>query len=143
MRRKKELNRNSQTLFMKNGESEKEEKNICENCNAEIMQGKEFCPKCGAILVSTINSEWKNSKLAAAASLLWAGLGQVYNGETAKGFFIIIFQIIFVLMAVASFRLLFILPLIFLAWTVYDAYATAEIMNFITAIDRQRDTSEK
>lgn len=82
-------------------------------------------------------SEMKNSKLAILASLIWPGLGQVYNSQSTKGFIIIISQIILVLMAISSYNLLMILPAGLLLWSVYDAYQIAERLNFVIAIERK------
>ncbi len=70
---------------------------------------------------------YKNPGLAAVLSFFFMGLGQIYNGEIAKGiFFIVVYAI--------SWALMFIIigfittPLLFI-YGMYDAYKSAEKIN--------------
>jgi TM2 domain-containing membrane protein YozV len=64
----------------------------------------------------------KNTGLAAAASFLFSGLGQVYNGSLVKG--LIIFFGTLVLSLIST-----ILGFIVVIYGTYDAYTTAKKMN--------------
>lgn len=69
----------------------------------------------------------KNPGLAAVLSFLIAGLGQIYNGQFAKG-------IIFIIVYFFSWLLMFVLigfittPILWI-WGMYDAYKVAERHN--------------
>jgi TM2 domain-containing membrane protein YozV len=64
----------------------------------------------------------KNPILAAIASLLFSGLGQVYNGSLGKGLLIFFGTLIG--------SMFFLIPgLIVLVYGIYDAYTTAKKMN--------------
>jgi TM2 domain-containing membrane protein YozV len=69
----------------------------------------------------------KNPGLAAVLSFLIAGLGQIYNGQLAKG-------IIFIIVYFFSWLLMFVLiglittPILWI-WGMYDAYKVAERHN--------------
>lgn len=71
---------------------------------------------------------YKNPGLAAVLSFFWMGLGQIYNGQIAKGIAFIVFYAI-------SWLLCFVLigwittPALFI-YGVYDAYKSAEKVNF-------------
>ncbi|MEE8576102.1 MAG: hypothetical protein V3T31_02495 [candidate division Zixibacteria bacterium] len=70
---------------------------------------------------------YKNPGLAAVLSFFYTGLGQIYNGQIAKGiFFIVAFTIawmlIFVLIGI------FIAPAVW-AYGMYDAYKSAQKIN--------------
>lgn len=69
----------------------------------------------------------KNPGLAAVLSFLITGLGQIYNGQLAKG-------IIFIIVYFFSWLLMFVLiglittPILWI-WGMYDAYKVAERHN--------------
>jgi TM2 domain-containing membrane protein YozV len=71
---------------------------------------------------------YKNPGLAAVLSFFWMGLGQIYNGQIAKGIAFMVFYGI-------SWLLCFVLigwittPILFI-YGVYDAYKSAEKVNF-------------
>lgn len=70
---------------------------------------------------------YKNPGLAEVLSFFWMGLGQIYNGEIAKGvFFIVIFAISAVMMIILIGFLT--TPLLWI-WGMYDAYKSAEKIN--------------
>ncbi len=70
---------------------------------------------------------YKNPGLAAVLSFFWMGLGQIYNGQIAKG-------IAFIVLYGFSFILMFVLigfittPLMFI-YGIWDAYRSAEKIN--------------
>lgn len=69
----------------------------------------------------------KNPTLAAILSFLINGLGQIYNGEIAKGIIIIVVQIINV--ALMSIIIGFVTAPIVFIWSIYDAYKVAQRIN--------------
>ena len=70
---------------------------------------------------------YKNPGLAAVLSFFWMGLGQIYNGQVAKGiFFIICYGISFILMFII---IGFITTPILFIWGIVDAYRSAEKIN--------------
>ncbi|WP_227938006.1 hypothetical protein [Alkalihalobacillus deserti] len=69
----------------------------------------------------------KNSGLAAVLSALWCGLGQIYNGQIAKGIAFMIIQFInaclmFVIIGFITYPIMWI-------WGMFDAYRQAEEIN--------------
>ncbi len=73
----------------------------------------------------------KNPGVAAVLSFLWAGLGQIYNGEIGKGIAIMIVQAINLLLA--FFFIGIVTGLGVLVWAVFDAYQVAERHNVALA----------
>lgn len=69
----------------------------------------------------------KNPGLAAVLCFFYTGLGQIYNGEIAKGIILFIVRCISDLM-ILVFIGIFTSPLIWI-YGMYDAYSTAERMN--------------
>ncbi|MFQ3295427.1 MAG: TM2 domain-containing membrane protein YozV [Halobacteriales archaeon] len=98
----------------------------CRDCGETISERAEICPECGIrqkdpeVKPDSTQNE-KDSGLAGVASFLIPGLGQVYNGEIAKG---IIAGIVVVALALTGIGLVFAVPM--WIWLVYDAYKTAE-----------------
>jgi TM2 domain-containing membrane protein YozV len=74
-----------------------------------------------------VNVERKSEGIAAIASFLFVGLGQIYNGQIGKGIAFIVLGVVFVLM----FLILIGIPLYLLLWAynIYDAYNTAKQIN--------------
>lgn len=70
----------------------------------------------------------KDQKLAAILSLLFPGLGQLYNGETEKGILFLISGAILCLIGFALF-FAFIGTGILWLWSAADAYHEAGILN--------------
>ncbi|NPE28593.1 zinc-ribbon domain-containing protein [Methanococcoides sp. SA1] len=97
---------------------------FCSNCEEEIDEKAVICPKCG-VTSGTRHPAPKSPKdpvLAAVLSLLFSGLGQVYNGELKKG--------IGILVGVIVGWIFFLIPgLIICVYGVYDAYTTSKKMN--------------
>jgi TM2 domain-containing membrane protein YozV len=106
---------------------------ICPHCGkVSNEESPRFCSGCGARMDGLPTSgpigyshpvrEQKNRMIAAVCSCFLPGLGQVYNGETAKGF-----AIFFLFLA----GLVFLLIPGIIVWffAMYDAYSVAEKMN--------------
>lgn len=102
----------------------------CRDCGEVISEKAEICPECGVrqkepeFQQPAQPQKQKDSGIAAIASFLVPGLGQVYNGQIAKG---IIAGIIVILSAITVIGLVIAVPL--WIWLVYDAYKTAEQIN--------------
>ncbi|MEL4304672.1 zinc-ribbon domain-containing protein [Methanococcoides sp. LMO-2] len=97
---------------------------FCSNCGAEIDENAVICPKCEVPddTQYPASRSAKNPGLAAVLSVLFSGLGQVYNGELVKG--------IAILLGTVVGWFVFIMPgLIICAYGVYDAYTTSKKMN--------------
>lgn len=105
---------------------------FCRDCGEKISERAEICPHCGIRQKDPPKPEQsaapsqkqKDSGIAAVASFVIPGLGQVYNGELAKG---IIAGIVTVGLALTGIGLIFAVPI--WIWLVYDAYQTAEELN--------------
>lgn len=70
---------------------------------------------------------YKNPGLAAVLSFFWMGLGQIYNGQIAKGIvFIVAYAISWLLWLIVIGMI--ITPLLW-AYGMYDAYKSAEKLN--------------
>jgi ribosomal protein L40E len=76
---------------------------VCPNCASLVSADAEKCPKCGASLVRikepTAPRQERSTRTATLASVIWPGLGQLYNGETRKGIGFIIAGVLVVLLA--------------------------------------------
>lgn len=101
---------------------------FCSNCGKEIDAEAEICPECGVRVKDVpVHTEKKSTGIAAILSFLYVGLGQIYNGQIAKG---IIFIIIGVILVLTMFVLIgFILYPLFWIYNIYDAYNTAKKIN--------------
>ena len=106
---------------------------FCPNCGANLPNPDiKFCNECGSQInypapvdskkSDLVHSEEKSPWVATLCSFFIPGLGQVYNGDTAKG------VAIFLGILVGSF-LLFIPGLLVWLFGLYDAYTTAKKMN--------------
>jgi len=93
---------------------------ICPECGAGLPDKlAEKCPLCGAL---TIIRKEKSPGIAALLSFIFAGSGQIYNGELVKGILILAGTLVGVL--------IFLIPgVIVWVYGIYDAYATAKKMN--------------
>jgi TM2 domain-containing membrane protein YozV len=74
--------------------------------------------------IALILMQKKNPGVAAVLSFFWAGLGQIYNGQIAKGIVLMIVQVINVLLMFVLIGFLT-YPLVWLLGIV-DAYRTAQ-----------------
>ena len=70
---------------------------------------------------------YKNPGLAAVLSFFWMGLGQIYNGQIAKGVAFIIFYMISWLLVFVVIGLIT-TPILFI-YGMYDAYTSAQKIN--------------
>ena len=120
---------------------------FCENCGSALKPEDTFCGNCGTpvapapgeVPAPTVKStplppatpfqlaperpaQEKNAALAAIASFLFSGLGQVYNGSFGKGLLVLVGTLIGLL--------IFTIPgIIVFGYGIYDAYTTARKMN--------------
>lgn len=97
--------------------------NYCPNCGAELKYKEaEICPSCGVRIKPPEPPKKKEAVLAALLSFIFAGSGQVYNGELGKGILILAGTII------GAF--VFLIPgIIVWLFGIFDAYTTSEKMN--------------
>jgi TM2 domain-containing membrane protein YozV len=109
---------------------------FCVNCGAMIDARAEICPTCGVRVAPApyptmppqyANIEKKSEGIAAVASFLFVGLGQIYNGQIGKGIMFIILGIFLVFTML--FLIGFLLYPLFWIYNVYDAYNTAKKIN--------------
>jgi len=70
---------------------------------------------------------YKNPGLAAVLSFFYMGLGQIYNGQIAKGLFFIVMYTISIVLIVILVGLVT-TPILFI-YGIYDAYKSAEKIN--------------
>jgi TM2 domain-containing membrane protein YozV len=106
---------------------------ICPHCGkVSNEESPRFCSGCGARMDGTIPAVYpeypalprkqKNQMTAGFCSTFLPGLGQVYNGETGKGFAVFLLT--------AAGLVVFIVPgLIVWLYAMYDAYSVAGKMN--------------
>jgi TM2 domain-containing membrane protein YozV len=105
----------------------------CPHCGKDSNEEfPRFCSGCGARMDGTITAGFpfsagpprpqKSTMIAGFCSSILPGLGQVYNGETRKGFALFILALVGLVV--------FIIPgLIVWLYAMYDAYAVATKMN--------------
>jgi TM2 domain-containing membrane protein YozV len=101
------------------------DESYCSSCGEIIKKEAEICPECGVRQRSSTAE--KNPGIAAVASFFWGGLGQIYNGQIAKGIGLMLLQAINVLLMFVLIGFL----TYFITWVyaIYDAYNTAEKIN--------------
>ena len=94
----------------------------CRDCGSEIASRAEICPECGIRQRPPDDGgdSGTDPGIAAAASFIIPGLGQVINGQLAKG---IILGVLTAAFALTGVGLILAIPL--WLWLVYDAYNTA------------------
>ena len=85
----------------------------CEQCGTEITENREVCPNCGTTLKNK-----KSPTTAVVLSIVWTGLGQLYNGQIVKG--ICLWIVCLIGMAISP-----IIGIIVWACGVWDAYDVA------------------
>ncbi len=106
---------------------------ICPHCGkVSNEESPRFCSGCGARMDGKIPDgyqgysapvrEQKNRLIAGVCSSVLPGLGQVYNGETVKGFAIFI-------LTLAGLAVFLIPGLVVWLYAMYNAYTTAGKMN--------------
>jgi len=106
---------------------------ICPHCGKKSNEeSPRFCNGCGARMNGSISPGYlgypasprgqKNPTIAGFCSTCLPGLGQVYNGETGKGFFVFLLTL--------TGLVIFLIPgLIVWLYAMYDAYKVAGKMN--------------
>jgi len=104
---------------------------FCPSCGKELQfENAEICPSCGVRikeLPKVQQSEIKSSGIAAIASFLIPGLGQIYCGQIGRGIMIMIAVAISCVLILLLIGLI-LAPLVWI-WNVYDAYTLAEQIN--------------
>ncbi len=71
---------------------------------------------------------FKQPGIAAVLSFFWTGVGQIYNGQILKGILLIILQGINGLLMFVGIGFIT-YPIVWI-WGMFDAYKTAERMNY-------------
>lgn len=71
--------------------------------------------------------EKKSTGIAAVASFIFPGLGQIYNGQIGKGIMFVIIAIICALLIIVLIG--FLLYPLFWIYNIYDAYNSAKKIN--------------
>jgi TM2 domain-containing membrane protein YozV len=102
----------------------------CPECSAEISDKSISCVKCGYPIASPITpipvnpnyliEPQKNPGLAAVLSLIFPGLGQIYNGEIGFGLFMMVLTIFLYFIVIGFFVHI---------WLIFNAYNYAEELN--------------
>lgn len=97
---------------------------FCRHCGERVAVAAEICPHCGVRRRPVVE---RNPGLAALASFVVPGAGQIYNGRLVKGFALAFGAILSIPL------MLFVVGLFTYAaiwiYAVYDAYTTAERIN--------------
>ncbi len=93
----------------------------CKNCGKQIDDKAEICVYCG--VRQKEQTQVKSPTTAAILSFLLAGLGQIYNGETSKGFLFMFVTLILLLTVFIGIGI--ILYPLFYIYQIYDAYRVA------------------
>ena len=111
-----------------------EDEVFCRDCGAVIREDAEICPTCGVrqqdppsnAVESLLDdlTEGGNPFVAAAASVVLPGLGQIYNRELQKGILVMVASFI-ALASVLAFVGIILYPAVWL-YAIYDAYKVAD-----------------
>ena len=109
----------------------------CSNCGIEMDSSLNNCPKCGVRQISPTGYQntyqgypprnMKSPGLAAVLSFLIVGLGQIYNGQIAKGLLLLLGAMISGVLMLILIGFLF--WIVIWLYAVYDAYHTAKKIN--------------
>lgn len=99
----------------------------CPECGAIIKRKAEICPNCGVRVKPVQVQERKSPGLAAVASAIIPGLGQIYNGDIMKGIVLMILYGVSVAL-IFVFIGFFLAPIVWI-YAIYNAYKTAEKIN--------------
>ncbi|MFB6284210.1 MAG: hypothetical protein ABEK59_09820 [Halobacteria archaeon] len=99
---------------------------FCTSCGERIKEDAVICPECG-VNQGHGQEGTKEPGIAALASVIITGAGQIYNGQIGKGIGLMVLQVVnvalmFVLIGFVT------LPLTW-AYSVYDAYKTSKRIN--------------
>jgi TM2 domain-containing membrane protein YozV len=105
----------------------------CYKCGTQAMAPAQWCHQCGTKLGPSMQGDvllvrtGKNAGVAAVLSALWCGLGQIYNGEIAKGLIFVVLHFVSILAMVILIGWLT-TPVLWV-WGMVDAYQTCERLN--------------
>lgn len=100
----------------------------CPKCGAQLQfDDAEICPKCGVRIKAASSSEIKSTGIAAIASFVIPGLGQIYCGKIGRGIMILIGAVICCLLIIVIIGI--VLAPIYWIWNIYDAYTLAKKIN--------------
>ena len=129
---------------------------FCSNCGKETQEGSRFCKHCGATTAAAGTSmpapppprpvytaaqqvyqePLKNEGIAALASVILPGAGQIYVGKVKKGIILLVGAVVCSLIATMLGWILFVfwflayIPSVAIwAWAIYDAYNLAKTYN--------------
>ena len=103
---------------------------FCSKCGSQLQFDEaEICPKCGVRIKNpqVQGGEIKSAGIAAIASFIVPGLGQIYCGQIGRGIMILIGFIISCFLIIVVIGL--ILAPIAWIWNIYDAYTLAQKIN--------------
>lgn len=94
---------------------------ICSNCGSKIDAMAKVCVHCGAKTIK------KNPLIALGLSLIFPGLGQLYNNQNHKGIILIIGYIVSFILCLILIGIIFVI----LIWiyAMYDAFISAKALN--------------
>lgn len=123
----------------------------CRDCGAEIKSAAEICPHCGvrqrgrprttgSSLESDLERFVKDNRgiVAALASVVFPGAGQIINGEIVKG--LVVMGALFLSGFLVIFGIgLLLVPLVFV-YAVYDAFTTGRDLS--QQREREREQSD-
>lgn len=117
--------RNTEENTTYNTNTNKRPTQFCKYCGEKIDAEAEICPKCGVRLKNPVSE--KNPAIALILSLIFPGIGQLYNGQNHKCLMLIIGAIISAILTVIIIGGL----LYFIIWIygMYDAYKSAQALN--------------
>ena len=127
----------------------------CNKCGNMVEDNQQFCSKCGNRVdvaggapqaapqqvqqpQQVVYAREKSEGLAAVLSLIWLGLGQIYDGKIGRGLGIMVVGIILVFVFWFLLWLIVIVMFIFWIWNIFDAYKLAKQYN-----DQLRSTGNR
>ena len=96
----------------------------CWSCGRPIKSAAEICPECGVRQRPPPSTRANSPGIAALASAVWTGAGQIYNGEIAKGIGLMALMFVSALSMIVAIGFVT-TPLIW-GYSIYDAYRTAK-----------------
>jgi TM2 domain-containing membrane protein YozV len=96
----------------------------CRNCGEIIDAKAEICPECGVRQRSSDSGVGNDSGIAAVASLIIPGAGQIYLGHLGRGLGFIVASFVAGLFSVFLVGIPFLLAI--WVYAIYDAYHLAE-----------------
>lgn len=105
---------------------------ICPRCGAQLQE-ETYCPDCGFPLNQNVQGYCstgtctRNPIISLALSLVFPGMGQVYNGQIHKGTVFVIAYAISLVLCLIVIGIPF--AIIILAYSMYDAFSSARALN--------------